>query len=106
MTPNRVAPQASNRLPQNQPPKDSRVQHQSYLKETLLSLTQLMEGLAQDADANQKKILRGGFTLNSEKRAQLKAMQNTDKSFKNLISSLEYQFEELKAMAMPPEKEG
>ena len=66
-----------------------------------------MENLAQDADANQKKILRGGsaFMLNSEKRAQLKSISNTEKSFKNLMSSLEYQFEELKAMSMPPEKE-
>ena len=64
LTPNRTAAATSSTT------KNGR-QQQIFLSETLISLTQLMENLAQDADANQKKILRGGsaFMLNSEKRA-------------------------------------
>jgi len=43
--------------------------------------------------------------LNSEKRAALKTLANTEKSFRNLMSSVDQQYEELKAMATPAERE-
>ena len=75
------------------------------MRETLASISNLMENLAQEADAKQKRQLRGGVILNSERRAQLKTVANTEKVFRNLMSSLEYQFEELKSMSMPSEKD-
>ena len=43
--------------------------------------------------------------LNSEKRAALKTLANTEKSFRNLMSSIEQQYDELKAIAAPVEQE-
>jgi len=64
------------------------------MRETLANLTQVMEQIALEADANQKQILRdnsvgrGGFGLNSQNRAVLKNLQTQEKSFTNMIENL------------------
>ena len=51
------------------------------MRETLTNLTQAMETMATEAEANQRQIQRdasqgrGGFGLNSQHRAAMKAIQ-------------------------------
>ena len=83
------------------------------MRETVTTLTAVMEQVAQDAETNQKLALRdasqgraGGFGLNSQHRAALKSIQNAERQFRTMIKTLQDQFESFKELATPQAPSG
>ena len=77
------------------------------MRETLANLTQVMEAIASEAEANQRQLQRdasqgrGGFGLNSQHRAAMKALQAQERQFAAMMENIQGQFARFRDLATP-----